>query len=136
MSHRRFRVNSQSIVAWMSRNSLIWHLIWRTSDCNGIQTHNDLVCKRTLNHSTKQTKWLSWVVSAYLCGNWHDRNTQLNAPFRQVLTTQLNHMASLAEWFNVRLRTKCLCVWVPLQSLNLQVSRLFRSRSSLTFRQL
>ena len=34
-----------------------------------------------------------------------------------VLTTQLNHLASLAKWLSVRLRTKWLWVRVQLQSL-------------------
>ena len=29
---------------------------------------------------------------------WHDKNIQLNAPYRQVLTTQLNHLVSLAKY--------------------------------------
>ena len=33
------------------------------------------------------------------------------------LTTQLNHLVSLAKWLSVRLRIKCLWVRVPLQSL-------------------
>ena len=37
---------------------------------------------------------------------WHDKNIQSNAPYRQVLITQLNHLASLAKWLSVRLRTK------------------------------
>ena len=45
-------------------------------------------------------------------------------------------LASLAKWLSVRLRTKWLWVRVQLQSLKLQISRLFRARSSLTFRQL
>ena len=38
--------------------------IWSVSDSNGIRTHNNLVCKRTLNRFAKwlsvrlQTKWL------------------------------------------------------------------------------
>ena len=35
---------------------------------------------------------------------------QLNAPYRQVLTPQLNHLASLAKWLSVRLQTNWL--WV------------------------
>ena len=42
--------------------------IWCLSDCNWTRTHNHLVRKRTLNHLTKLTKWLSWVVSTYLYG--------------------------------------------------------------------
>ena len=48
---------------------------------------------------------------------WHDNNIQSNAPYRQVLTTQLNHLACLTKWLSVHLRTKWLWVRVPLQSL-------------------
>ena len=44
--------------------------------------------------------------------------------------------ASLAKWLSVRLWTKWLWVRVQLQSLKLQISRLLRAKSSLTFRQL
>ena len=47
-----------------------------------------------------------------------------------------NHLASLAKWLSVRLRTKWLWVRVQWQSLKLQISCLLRGRSSLTFRQL
>ena len=43
-------------------------------------------------------------------------------------------MASLAKWLSVRSRTKWLWVRVPLLSLKLQIRRLLRARSSLTFR--
>ena len=67
---------------------------------------------------------------------WHDKNIQSNAPYRQVLTFQLNHLVTLAKWLGVRLRTKCLWIQVQLQSLKLQISRFFRARSSLTLRKL
>ena len=41
-------------------------------------------------------------------------------------------MASLTKWLSVRLQTKWLWVQVPLQSLKLQISYLFRAWSSLT----
>ena len=47
---------------------------------------------------------------------WHDKNIQLNSPYRKVFTTQLNHLANLAKWLSVRLRTKWLCIRVSLQS--------------------
>ena len=50
----------------------------------------------------------------------------------------LNHLAKLAKlakWLSVRLRTKWLWVPILLLSLKLQVWRLLRARSSLTFRQ-
>ena len=49
---------------------------------------------------------------------------------------KLNHLASLAKWLSFRLRTKCLWVQIPLLSLELQILRLFRTKISLTFRQL
>ena len=48
----------------------------------------------------------------------------------------LDTLASLAKWLSVRLRTKVVVVRVQLQSLKLQISRLFQARSSFTFRQL
>ena len=60
-----------------------------TCDSNGIQAHNYLVRKRTLNHFSKLAKWLNCVVSTYLYGihlnfryyacfekgvPWHSRN--------------------------------------------------------------
>ena len=41
----------RSIVAWISRNSLLeTGAISKVSDGKGIQTHDHLVCKRRLNH--------------------------------------------------------------------------------------
>ena len=45
-------------------------------------------------------------------------------------------LASLAKWLSVRLRTKWLWVRVPLSSHKLQIWRLLRARSSLTFSKL
>ena len=42
-------------------------------------------------------------------------------------------MVHLAKWLSVRLRTKWFWVRVQLQSFKLQISRLLRARSSLTF---
>ena len=50
MSHARFRVNPQSIVAGMSRNSLLEAEIWSLSDYSWTRTHNHLVRKQTFNH--------------------------------------------------------------------------------------
>ena len=112
------------------------------NDCNGTRTDNHLVRKQTLKHLAKLAKWLSCGVSTYLyqypacfvqkvpwhSGNyrawiysemhtWHDKNIQTNVPNRWVLATQLNHLASLAKWLSVCLRTKWLSVQVLLQSL-------------------
>ena len=68
MSRTSFRVNPHSIVCLNVKELLAWSRrhIWSLSDSNGIRTHTHLVRKRTLNHLTKPTKWLSSVVSTYL----------------------------------------------------------------------
>ena len=59
MSRMHFRVNPHSIVAWMSKNSLLETGMKSEvlSDCNGTRTHNHLLCKRKLSHLVK---WL-WI---------------------------------------------------------------------------
>ena len=68
MSCTRFRVNVDSIACLNVKELLARgrRHIWSLSDCNGILTHNHLVCKQTLKHLAKLTKWLSCVVSTYL----------------------------------------------------------------------
>ena len=58
------------------------------------------------------------------------RDSNLNTLFRKQTLNRL------AKWLNVRLGTKWLWVRIPLLSLKLQISPLFRARSSLIFRQL
>ena len=41
-------------------------------------------------------------VDSLQARTWHDNNTQPNAPYWQVLTTQLNHLATLAKWLSVQ----------------------------------
>ena len=53
----------------------------------------------------------------------------------EVLTTQVNHFASLTKWLRFRLQTKWLWFWILLLSPKLQIWSLLRARSSLTFRQ-
>ena len=67
---------------------------------------------------------------------WHDKSIQSNSPYRYLLKIQANHLATLAKWLSVHLRTKWLCFRVQLQCFELQIYRLFRARSYLTFRQL
>ena len=95
------------------------------SDYNWTRTHNHLVRKWTLNHLAKLTKWLNCVVSTFLYGGFD--------------CVFLSCYVRVSEWIHtlwVPLRTKWLWVQVQLQSLKLQISRLLRGRSSLTFRQL
>ena len=70
-----------------------------------------------------------FITTCFHC-NWTRSQNHL------VLKRTLNHLAKLAKWLSVRLRTKWFWVRVQLQSLYLQISRLLRARSSLTFRQL
>ena len=67
MSHTGFRVNLHSAVASMSRNSVLKRdaISDILSDCNGIQTHNHLVCKRTRNHLAKLV--LDHLVKVFVC---------------------------------------------------------------------
>ena len=51
-------------------------------------------------------------------------------------TMQPNWPVWVSEWFSVPLQTKWLWVWVLLQSLKLQISRLFQAKIPLIFRQL
>ena len=68
MSCTSFRVILHSIVCLNIKGLLTQstHNIWSFRDKNEIRTHNHLDRKRTLNHLTKLSKWLSCVVSIYL----------------------------------------------------------------------
>ena len=181
MSRTRFRVNPHSIVAWMSRNSLLeagaksevfapasnkeFLDIQATIECGfTLKRVRDMIRTYSQMHRTEKysqhssiilSVWLNgWVFVYELSGcgfesscshlyfrfracfeqgvpwhsdnyrvwihsetrTWHDKNIQSNAPYREVLTTQLNHLASLAKWLSVRLWTKWLWVRVQLQS--------------------
>ena len=98
------------------------HLMFRYGECfeQGVPWHSGN-CRAWIHSQTR---------------TWHDKNIQSNAPYRKVLRATLNHLASLAKWLSVRLRTKWLWVRVRLHSLNLQIWRLLRARNSLRFRHL
>ena len=53
-------LNVKELLAPNRRNISSW------SDCNGTQTHNLLVCKRTLSHLDKLTKWHDKNVRAMI----------------------------------------------------------------------
>ena len=65
--------------------------------------------------------------------NWTRTHNHL---VRKGILNHLTKPASLTKRLTFRLRTKWLWFRVQLQSLKLQISRLLRARSSLTFRQL
>ena len=147
MSRTRFRVNPH--YSWLNVKEFLTrsrHKIWTLSNCNWTRTHNHLVRKRTLNHLAELAKWLSCVVSTYLHGAF-DWCSYVTYAFQSesTLYSYLNITKFLARswreiWSlrdcNWNSRTKWLWVWVQLRSLKLQILRLLRARSSLTFRQL
>ena len=119
MSRKNFRVNPHSIVCLNVKELLAWsrHHIW-------ILSHN--------NEANIQADYRARIHPETRL--WHDNNIQSNAPYKQVLTTQINHLASLAKRLSVGLQIKWLWVWISLLSLKLQIWCLLRTRSSLTFR--
>ena len=50
-------------------------------------------------------------------------------------STTFNHLAKLAKWLSVCVRSEWLWVWIPLLSLKLQIWRLLWVKSFLTFSQ-
>ena len=89
-------------------------------------------CLRVNLHSI-----VSWMWRGYSqMPEWNDKNIESNAPYRCELQTQLNHLSSLVKWLTFRLWTKWLWIRVQLQSLKLQISRLLRKKSCLTFKEL
>ena len=94
------------------------HLIFRISACfeQGVPSHFG--------------NYRVWIHSQMR--KWHDKNVQSNAPYRKVLSTQLNHLVTWAKCLSVRLQTKWFWARIQLQSLNLQILRLCSARSSLT----
>ena len=107
--------------------------IWNLSDCNWTRTHNHLVHKRTLNHLAKLAFFFLFFFFSFLIYGYNF--VSLLGQTRQWQRGEYE-LSSLAKWLSVRLRTKWLWVRVQLQSLKLQISRLLRARSSLTFKPL
>ena len=84
----------------------------------------------------KEISWLSgncrvWI-QCEVCP-WHNKNMQSKAPFRYLLTIQLNYLVSFAKVLRVSLRTNWLWVRDLLQSFKLQIWSLLWARISLTF---
>ena len=98
-SHMHFRVNPHAIVAWMSRN---FYHVRELSGC-GFELYCCHLNFRYCICFKKRVPWHSgncrvWIHSEMHM--WHDNNTHSNAPYRWVLTTQLNHLARLAKCYN------------------------------------
>ena len=135
--HRTDKYSQHSSIIWRVWPNG-WVFVYELSGCGFesrcshlISIHGACFEQRVPWHSGNGRVWIHSQTRT-----WHDKKIQSNAPYRYVLTAQLNHLACLAKWLSVRLRSKWLLVRVPLQSLNLQIWRLLRARSSLTLRQL
>ena len=79
-------------------------------------------------------QWVSWHSANYRVWihsetrTWQYKNIQSNALYRYVITTESHPLASLTKWLSFRLWTKWSWFRVQLQSLKVQISRLFQVR--------
>ena len=126
------------LVNFLRRNKLLFY--YQFGFRNGYSVNQDLTSsKELIRKALDEDKFASGLfidpqkaldivakLYQYDC-NWTRTQNHL------VLKRTLNHSA---KWLSVRLRTKWFWVRVQLQSLHLQISRLLRARSTLTFRQL
>ena len=108
------------------------HHIWNLSDSNEIWTQNHLVRERTLNYLAKLAKWLSCVVSNHLYNAFGCMSCSIQISTHNTAQS----FGHLPKRFSAHLWTKWLWVRISLLSLKLQIWRLLRARSCLTFRQL
>ena len=149
-----FQSESTLYNSWQNVKELLAWNRHEICDCNGTRTHNHLVHNWTRCGFESHYSHLNFIFRTcfeqgvpWYSGNYrvlihsetctsHDKNIELNALYRWVLPTQLKHLANLTKWLSVCLWTKWLWVWVPLQSLKLQILCLFWARSFLTLRQL
>ena len=79
-----------------------WVFVYELSDCGFASIWSDLnfrfrVCfEQGLPwHSNNYRVWIHSVMPT-----WHDQNIQSNSMYREVLTTQLNYLASSAKWLS------------------------------------
>ena len=128
MSRMPFKVNPHSIVAWKELLTSDRREIWSLTDCNGTQTHNQIVRKRILNHLAQLAKLLCCVLSTYL---YRVFDFIFYIHFKSESTLYSSHSGIiLGKLFPVRLRTKCLSVRIQWQCLQPHISRFFWARSS------
>ena len=111
--------NFSSIISSFWPNG--WALVYGLSGC-GFESHCSHLNLRYCTWLEQGVSWHSgeyrvWIQSAMR--TWHERNIQSNAPYRQVLTIQLNQLVSFVTCLGFRLRNKWLWVRVPLQYLKL-----------------
>ena len=100
--HRTDKYSQHSLIIWPVRLNG-WVFVFELSGCKFESSCSHLnfifcpcfepgVCWHSGNYRV-------WIQSE--TRTWHDKNIQLNAPYIYVLTTQLNHLASLAKWLSV-----------------------------------
>ena len=113
-----------------------WVFIYELSGCAFMSNCNNLnFIFRTCFGQRVPWHWGNyrvWIHSE--TGTWQGKNTESNAPYIQVLTTQFNHLVSLVKCLSVCLWTKWLWVQVKLYSLKRQTLRLLQARIFLIFR--
>ena len=115
-----------------------WVFVYELSGCVIVSCCN-LLNFRYCACFEQGVSWHSGIYRVWIHSQtraWLDRNIQSNASYRKVLTTQLNHLASLTKWLSVRLRAKWLWVRVLLESFKLQILRLFWAKNYLKSRYL
>ena len=126
ISHMSFQVNPHFLVAWVSRNSrnsntqpfsqsdqmialcceclsvqcIRLHVITMLCTCFRVNLHAIIACMS--RNSLLQTGAISVWVAVFSISTQLNRRHSLNS----LLMTQFNHLASLADWSSVCLRTK------------------------------
>ena len=104
---RPFWLNGRLFVYELSGcgfESFCSHLNFRFCTCfkQGVPWHSDnyrewIHSKMRMWHPWRSGNYRVWIHSE--TPMWHDKNIQSNAPYRQVLTTQLNHLKR-PVWLN------------------------------------
>ena len=134
MSRSSFSVNPHSIVCLNVKELLAQtrQHIWSLGDSNEIGTYNHLVRKQTLNNLVILAKWLSCVASTYLysafdcmlfsCHLMSCNVMSCNPMSRNVISCQAIYVIIMS----------CYVIIMPPK---LQIWRLLRAKSLLTFRQ-
>ena len=142
----------------VSTLKICWEIPWKSTVIEPL-FRNDvdiipaiLLRKDFFTHVFEEIQWSNLKLLFYLTSNlvlksWWNTKAKEKSDLINNFLNQKNkmHPDSNPEPFSsplsqfgqmvVRLRTKWFWVWVQLQSLKLQILRLLRARSSLTFRQ-
>ena len=115
-----------------------WVVAYELSGC-WIESHCSLLVLRCGVCFEQGVPWHSGIYRVWIHSethNWSDKNIQINALYREVITTQVKQLANFAKWGSICLKAKWSGVRVLLQSLNLQIWCLLWAKSSLPSRHL